>query len=153
MKRRYFFMLMVVLVMAACTTLNVFEKTIPFPNHTWSSIDTPSFQFNITDTNAFYNLYVVFRHEDAYRYKNIWLNITVHDPDSTYSFNREFTLANSMGWLGIAMDDIIDHRMAFNTLPAKLKKGQYTFTLQQLMREDPLQHVLNAGLRIEKVTP
>jgi hypothetical protein len=31
------------------------------------------------------------------------------------------------------------------------KKGDYTFTLEQIMREDPLKNVLNAGLRIEKV--
>lgn len=153
MKQRYILMWMITMVLAACTALNVFEKSIPFPNHTWASSDSLTFHFAISDTNALYNLYVVFRHEDAYRYKNIWLHITVHDPNSTYSFNREFTLANNMGWLGTSMDDIIEHRMAFNVLPAKLKKGQYSFTLQQLMREDPLQHVLNAGIRIEKLAP
>jgi hypothetical protein len=38
-------------------------------------------------------------------------------------------------------------------VPAKLKKGEYSFTLQQIMREDPLQHVLNAGIRIVKIAP
>jgi hypothetical protein len=32
-----------------------------------------------------------------------------------------------------------------------LKKGMYTFTLQHVMREDPLQYVMNAGIRVEKV--
>jgi gliding motility-associated lipoprotein GldH len=153
MKHRYIFLFIGLMVFWACTSLNVFEKSVPFPNHVWSSTDTPSFHFNITDTNALYNLYVVFRHEDAYRYKNVWLHITVHDPDPTYSFNREFTLANSAGWLGTAMDDIADHRLPFNAVPAKLKKGEYSFTLEQIMREDPLQHVLNAGIRIVKIAP
>ena len=33
------------------------------------------------------------------------------------------------------------------------KKGTYTFTISQIMREDPLEHVLNVGLRIEKKQP
>jgi hypothetical protein len=50
------------------------------------------------------------------------------------------------------MDDIVDQRIPFylNNIPTPLKKGKYTFTLQQVMREDPLQHVLNAGIRVEK---
>jgi gliding motility-associated lipoprotein GldH len=153
MKHRYIFLFIGLMVFWACTSLNMFEKSVPFPNHVWSSTDTPSFHFNITDTNALYNLYVVFRHEDAYRYKNVWLHITVHVPDPTYSFNREFTLANSAGWLCTAKDDIVDHRLPFNAVPAKLKKGEYSFTLEQIMREDPLQLVLNAGIRIVKIAP
>ncbi len=58
---------------------------------------------------------------------------------------------NSKGWLGSAMDDIIEHRVLLNRYPVKLKMGNYTFTLQQIMREDPLQYVMNAGIRVEKV--
>ena len=94
---------------------------------------------------------MVLRHDDAYRYKNIWLNITVKDPDSSYTIKREFTLADNSRWLGTGMDDIIEHRITFNLLPVRLKKGSYTFILQQAMREDPLDHILNAGIRVEKI--
>jgi len=30
------------------------------------------------------------------------------------------------------------------------KPGNYTFAIEQIMREDPLKNILNAGLRIEK---
>jgi len=140
-------------MVTSCNPLDVFEKLTTFPTHEWKGSEKPSFTFIITDTSSLYNLFVVLRHEDAYRYKNIWLNIQVKDPDSTYTIKREFMLADNTKWLGTEMDDIIDHRMAFNLLPAKLKKGNYTFTLQEIMREDPLQHVLNAGIRVEKVKP
>jgi gliding motility-associated lipoprotein GldH len=59
---------------------------------------------------------------------------------------------NNYGWLGTAMDDIIEHRVLLNEKgPVKLKKGNYTFVLQQAMREDPLTGVINAGIRAEKV--
>lgn len=75
----------------------------------------------------------------------------VQQPNDTLNIRREFILANNKtGWLGSGMDDIFEHRIPFNDKPARLRKGKYTFTLQQDMREDPLEHVLNAGIRVEK---
>ena len=54
-------------------------------------------------------------------------------------------------WLGSGMDDIFEHRILINPQPRPLRKGTYTFTLEQDMREDPLEHILNAGIRVEKV--
>jgi hypothetical protein len=48
------------------------------------------------------------------------------------------------------MDDIYEHRVKLGD-PQLLVAGTYTFTLEQIMREDPLEHVMNAGLRIEKL--
>jgi hypothetical protein len=51
------------------------------------------------------------------------------------------------------MDDIYDHLipLAPQNQPLYFKTpGNYTFTIEQIMREDPLENVLNTGLRIEK---
>lgn len=137
--------------LASCTaTVGLYEKTASFASHEWSSDNKPSFTFEITDTVHPYQLYFVLRHTDAYRYKNIWVNIQVKSPDSTYTVSRQFNLADGEKWLGSGMDDVFEHRIAFSRAPGLLKKGSYTFELRQVMREDPLQHVLNAGIRIEK---
>lgn len=68
-------------------------------------------------------------------------------------FTLELPLSNAEGWLGSGMDDLFEHRIALMLDPQKVsfkKSGQYTFVLEQIMRDDPLEHVLNAGLRIEK---
>ncbi len=144
------FILGVSCLFISCNTLDVYEKAINFPSHEWSGKEKPSFNFQITDTSASYNIYFVIRHEDAYHFKNIWLNILVKDPDSSYNINREFILADNTKWLGTGMDDIIQQRILFNTVPVHLKKGNYNFVLQQIMREDPLPFVLSAGIRVEK---
>lgn len=149
--KKIIFFLTTVVFFCSCANLGVFEKQVPFANHEWSSKEVPSFNFEIKDTGIAYNLFVVIRHEDAYHFKNIWLNITIKDPDSSYTIKREFPFSDNTRWLGSGIDDVIEHRINFNTLPVNLKKGNYTFTLQQIMREDPLQHVLNAGIRVEKV--
>lgn len=139
-----------VIIFSACGKMEVYEQSKPFAQQEWKSSDATSFTFNIQDTAARYNLFMVLRHTDAYRYKNIWVDILVKAPDTTYNIKREFILSDNTRWLGAAMDDIIEHRINFNTVPVPLKKGAYVFTLKQAMREDPLQYILNAGVRVEK---
>ncbi len=140
------------IALASCQTIDIYEKTASFPAHTWKSGEKPSFTFEITDTTSLYNIFLVLRHEDAYNYNNIWVNLIAKGPAGTDTVRREFILGNNrQGWLGSGMDDIFEHRIPFNDKPASLHQGKYTFTLQQDMREDPLDHILNAGIRVEKV--
>lgn len=137
--------------LASCQTIDIYEKTATFREHNWKSGEQPSFTFQITDTTSLYNIFLVMRHEDAYNYNNIWINLIVKSPADVVTIRREFILANNrQGWLGRGMDDIIEHRIPFNDKPAPLRKGTYTFTLQQDMREDPLDYIINAGIRVEK---
>jgi len=138
----------------SCETIDVFEKNASIPNHEWSTAFKPEIAFEITDTTSFYNIYVVLRHTDAYRYKNIWMNIYTEVPGDTLRKQRlDLLLAvDDKGWLGSGMDDVFEHRIRITGGPQKLSKpGIYKFRLEQIMREDPLQHVMNAGIRVEKV--
>ena len=142
---------MLVLVTVSCQTIDIYEKTTTFKSHSWKSAERPSFTFEITDTTPLYNIFMVLRHEDAYNYNNIWINLTVKGPTDVVTIRREFILGNNkQGWLGSGMDDIFEHRIPFNDKPAPLHAGKYTFTLLQDMREDPLEHVMNVGIRVEK---
>jgi gliding motility-associated lipoprotein GldH len=147
--------IIIIFLLAGCNTMDVFEKTVFFPKHVWSANEKPSFTFTVEDTASLYNIFVVLRHEDAYRFNNLWLNITTQAPgDSARTQQVNVRLAdNTRGWLGTGMDDVFDHRARITQMPVKLRKGNYTFTLQQIMREDPLQYVLNAGIRVEKQQP
>ncbi|MBC7874252.1 MAG: gliding motility lipoprotein GldH, partial [Ferruginibacter sp.] len=124
----------------------------------WKSNYKPSFTFTIKDTSSAYQLFLILRHNDKYNFNNIWLNITVKSPgsDSVKTFRADKQLAsNEKGWLASGMDDIYEHRLPLlqelvtNEVSIK-KMGDYTFTVEQIMRENPLNHVLDVGLRIEK---
>lgn len=143
------------LLLSGCGTLDVFEKMTAFPEHQWKNNSKPSFIFSIEDTTASYHIFVILRHEDAYHYNNIWLNITTQAPEDTAKTQlvNIILAGNTKGWLGTGMDDVFDHRARITRSPVKLKKGNYTFTIQHQMREEPLQFVLNAGIRVEKVIP
>jgi gliding motility-associated lipoprotein GldH len=148
-------LLALMLLVSSCGTLDVFEKNITIPGHEWSSNFKPEIDFDIKDTVSLYNIYVVLRHTDAYRYNNIYLNILTTVPgDTTHKERLDLRLAtDDKGWLGSGMDDIFEHRILINRgIPLRFAKaGRYTFQLQQIMREEPLQHVMNVGIRVEKL--
>lgn len=98
---------------------------------------------------------MVIRHSDAYRYKNLWINLISEPPGAKPDTVRmNLVLGNDeKGWLGKGMDDIFEHRILFNAEGLRfISMGHHKFTLQQIMRDDPLDHVLNAGIRLEKVS-
>jgi len=138
--------------LSACNTLDVFEKTAAFPAFQWNTNNKPTFNFTISDTNSLYNIYLVVRHADNYHFNNLWVNVITKAPGTPpVSQKLELILANNgKGWLGAGIDDIFTHRVRITRDPIKLRKGDYQFTIQQIMRENPLESVLDAGIRVEK---
>ncbi|HWC53579.1 MAG TPA: gliding motility lipoprotein GldH [Chitinophagaceae bacterium] len=139
------------LYLLSCTTVDLYEKDVAIPGHQWKSSFKPGFTFTIKDTTVPYQFFFVLRHTEKYNYTNIYVNLYIKAPgtDSTTKIQRSLLLADNNGWLGSGMDDIYEHRIPLGE-PQSLKAGTYTFSLEQIMREDPLEHVLNVGLRLEK---
>ena len=139
---------------SSCQPIDVFEKNVSIPGFAWKSDFKPEISFEITDTTSRYTIYLVLRHTDAYRYKNIWMNVQTKTPSGeTLHQALELRLAtDDKGWLGSGMDDIFEHRIPITPpqRPEPLKAGTYTFRLENIMREDPLNHVMNVGIRIER---
>lgn len=151
--RFLFFIVPAVLLVASCQKVDLFEKNVSLKEHRWPSAVKPEISFTITDTTSLYNLFVVLRHTEAYRYNNLWLKIhTIAPGDSTGSpQSLDLQLAsNEKGWLGVGMDDIYEHRIRITASAIPLKPGTYRFKLEQIMRDDPLLHILNVGIRVER---
>lgn len=152
-----FFTIAVVLCLHlnACKTVDVFEKNVAIPTSEWQHSFRPTFNFTVSDTTAYYNIYITLRHTHAYGYNNIWLNLHYTFPgDSTREQKVDILLAdNQRGkWLGNGMDDIYEIRHLVSQQPFRFARtGDCNFVLEQIMRENPLRHVINAGIRVEKV--
>lgn len=145
-----------ILLFCSCTPIDLYERVATIPGHAWQASYKPDFKFDIRDTTAAYQLFLILRHNNKYNYNNIWLNLYRKKPDGQVSkVPYELQLAsNERGWLAQGMDDIYEHRIPL-TPPANDSfyfnhAGVYTFTVEQIMREDPLQNVMNVGLRIER---
>jgi len=150
--KKAFLTIIPALFLLSCVKIDVFEKNVAIPGHSWETSFKPTIEFEIADTAQLYNIYVVLRHADAYRYKNIWLNVGIQPPGEQLQKSRfDLPLAtDEKGWMGKGMDDVFEHRIPlYQQTP--LKKGKYIFQLENIMREDPLEHVMNVGIRVEKV--
>lgn len=134
----------------SCTQIEIFEKDTSIPGYKWQQSFSATGDFVITDTISSYNIYLVLRHTDAYQYNNIWLNVGLQPPgDSMHVKKVNLVLGDDAnGWYGTGMNDIWEVRNLLKSQP--LKSGKYSFSISQIMRDNPLQHIMSAGLRIEK---
>ena len=146
------------LQLAACSIPSgVFEKDVTIPRQQWEGSFKPRIDFIVKeeDTASLYNVYFVIRHSDAYSYNNIWIQGTILQPGDTATKSERYDLTlatNEKGWLGAGMDDIYEHRVLIQPETKFSKPGTYSFVIAQIMREDPLKHILNVGIRVEKAT-
>lgn len=149
----YLLLAVYIVLLISCKQIEVYEKDSSIPNYEWKSSHIVKGSFNIADTVSSYNIYLVLRHNDAYKYNNIWLNVGLQAPGDSVIYQKvNLPLgSDSQGWEGIGMNDIWEVRKALNTEPVRFKKtGEYRFELSQIMRDNPLPNVMNAGLRIER---
>ena len=155
MKQVLFLSVALLLVAASCTlNTGVFEKNVPIEKQVWPASFVPDIAFDIQDTASLYNIFIVLRHTDAYNYNNLYLRAAVRMPGDAKPKTGDYDLilaTNDKGWLGTAMDDIYESRLLIQPRTRFTATGVYHFAIQQLMREDPLQHVLSVGLRVEKI--
>lgn len=136
-----------------CKQMNIYEKNTIIPKRAWTNELKAEGTFQLTDTLSSYNIYIVIRHTDAYRYNNIWLNVGLQSPGDTMFYQRlDLGLGtDANGWEGVGMNDIWEVRKLLNSHPSRFKKaGEYKFSIGHLMRDNPLLNVMSVGLRVEK---
>lgn len=139
--------------MFSCTEVSVYEKNTAIPGYKWQHNFSADGTFIIKDTLSAYNIYIVLRHTDSYKYNNIWLNIGLQAPGDTMHFQHaDLSLANdATGWEGSGMNDIWEVRKLLNGRPRRfVKAGEYRFSITQIMRDNPLPGIISAGLRVQK---
>lgn len=141
------------LVLVSCTQIEIFEKNTAIPGYEWQQGFSATGDFVINDTVSAFSIYLVLRHTDAYKYNNIWLNIGLQPPGDSMRVQKiNLLLGDDVnGWEGAGMNDIWEVRKLLNGAPRRFKQaGKYKFTISQIMRDDPLLHIMSVGLRIEK---
>lgn len=157
MSKRLLYLLLPALAFVwGCQTMDLYEKTVTIPGHAWKSDFKPEFSFTISDTAVPYKIYVTLRHRDKYHFNNLYINLTTQQPGQDSSQTAMYDLllgTDEEGWRGSGMDDIYEHRILLTPEGSDFyfrRKGEYRFRIAQVMREDPLENVMNVGLRIEK---
>lgn len=137
---------------ASCDRKRVFEAYKTLDEKGWNKDSVVTFNINLTDTTRNHNLYVNIRNEGTYPYSNLWLFLTIGSPDGKQLTDTvEFTLAEPSGrWKGSGIGDLHDNQILYKSSVYFPKKGDYTFSIKQGMRDNVLQGIRDVGMRIEK---
>lgn len=138
--------------LAACGSNAFFQDSRMIPEEGWRKNDFVTFDFDLADTSASYNVLVDVRNNDAYPFRNFWLFVHVMMPDSAeFSDTLDCTLADSYGkWLGKSSGSMYHVPVAFRLDTKFSVPGKYHFDLVQGMRMDTLPGISEIGIRILK---
>ena len=152
-KTNFFLALICLVFFANCKQIDLHEHNITIPNSKWESSLIAKDSFKITDSTSLYNVFIVLRHTDAYEYNNIWLSVGLQESVREINVQKlNINLANdAKGWDGIGMNDIWEVRKQI-IFKKRLSVGTYKTFVGQIMRQNPLLHIMNVGVRVEKTS-
>lgn len=152
MKFPFIFLTFIALVFSACGPSYLFEEKKDIPNGQWANRDTLDFKFNVTDITAIYNILVDFAYADSFPNQNIYVKFYTRFPDGKrlskpLSFDFFDPIGNPSGKCsgGVCSAQIAIQQNAFFE-----KAGEYTITLEQFGRQDPMPGIKSVGLSVEK---
>lgn len=149
----YLFIVFITMGLVSChDNLTILDTNLELSKRHWSYIEKLRIPLTIEDTDISYNLYLNLRHTSKYKYSNIFLLIHIIGPDGKrITERREFKLALPDGeWLGSGSGNRYSYQLLFKENYKFLLKGKYIFELEQNMRDNPLDQVTDAGIRVEK---
>lgn len=144
--------MVIAIIFTGCDPSRVYEKNEKIPDYNWDQNYPLTFIVNITDTVSYHNIYLNVRNAGYYRFSNLFVFINTRLPQGNIQRDTaECNLASPDGkWLGDGLGDIWDNRILFKEHMRFPKIGEYRFDLVQAMRVNPLQGIMDIGIRIEK---
>ena len=153
MNRRFFLILLPLLLLAACAPNEVYNENHRIDDDGWNMDDKLVFNFEAEDTTQTYLCCLDIRNRHDYPFSNIYFLISTIYPDGSVAVdtNIEFQLTERDGrWFGKDNGRYVDGRYPFCYFHFP-QTGSYQFIIQHAMRDSVLQGIKNIGLHIEKI--
>ena len=150
---------LVLALLTGCSEPPVFQADVPIAEAAWDRTFRPSFTFSITDTVNKHDVFIDVRHTGDYPFSDLFLFVDLAGPGGrTVRDTVECLLADPSGqWYGKGLGFIFADRYQAHVLyklgnrfPAG---GQYTITLEQAMRTEKLNGILDVGLSVTRSRP
>ena len=148
--KRFFIFIFVILSLQACTKKNIYSEFQSFKDAKWDKDSVCHFKVDIKDTLSFHNIYVGIRNNNQYSYQNIWLFIDLKTPQGSVRHDTlKCDLADSFGkWYGKGIG-LYQLDIAYEDSIIFPRKGIYTFSIKQGMRDNLLNGISEIGIKIK----
>jgi gliding motility-associated lipoprotein GldH len=134
----------------------VYQSDVPVPGGEWDRGLVPEFLFDISDTVNKHDLFIDIRHTGDYPYSDLFLFVDLNGPGGRHLRDTvECLLADPTGrWYGKGTGYIFADRYRAKVLYKMGNRfpsaGRYSIKLEQAMRTEKLQGVLDVGVSVER---
>lgn len=140
-------------LLSSCSSKPYYEEYIEIPSTGWNADSTAKFKVKIDDTISDFLIGINLRNNNQYPFSNIYLFREIYSPQGLeFRDTMEFILSDAYGkWLGKGVGELKTNQWQFAGRGLRFKKrGNYTFTLTQAMREENLLGLEDIGITIFK---
>ena len=141
-----------ILLLSSCGKGIVHQSDQQVPDGGWARDWQPEFAFEITDTVRPNDVYIDLRHTGDYPFSDLYLFVTVSGPGlPAVRDTVECLLADPTGrWYGKGLGYIKSAHVLYKLNKRFPRSGRYSIKLEQAMRVDPLEGVIDVGISVEK---
>jgi len=138
-------------LLVSCNNTTAYQKMDQLPNETWNIDNTLVYEFEVLNTEKYYNFYIDVRNTTDYPYQNLYLFFTTQFPDSTmFTDTLKCILSDAYGrWTGSGSGGIKQNRFVLKSKVRFPQTGTYLFLAQQAMRDDNLKGIANFGITLQ----
>ncbi len=143
----------------ACQTDIVYSEYQSLSNNEWPQENELTFELEMHDTIATYNLFINLRNTKDYAYSNLYLITLMTFPDQAQVLDTlEYEMTDAEGhFLGSGFSDIKENKLFYKEKVRFQQSGSYHFQVKQAMRKrsevvgiSSLKGVKDVGLSVEK---
>lgn len=139
-----------ILLLSSCGPKRFYEDIQTVNQNGWNMDSVLTFQIDITDSSQYYDFYLFVRNNADYAMQNFYVFFTTKFPNGyTAQDTLGFVLCDKYGqWTGKGHGYLKENQFLFRPKVRFAHCGQYTFTVQQAMREENLKGIAEFGLTL-----
>ncbi|MEP7322615.1 MAG: gliding motility lipoprotein GldH [Saprospiraceae bacterium] len=142
-------------ILISCDPPNyVYERSNYFTiDSPWVQSDSLVYNFQVKDTNRFYNLLLEIDHDKKYAFENLYVKFDTRFPDSTHKSDIvSIVLADETGdWISDCRGKACTFYLTLQDQAIFPQKGQYQIKIFPWMRSDTIQNIYRVAFKLEKM--
>jgi gliding motility-associated lipoprotein GldH len=159
-KMRNFYVILIAMgILFGCQSNVALSETQSIQGN-WKKEDSITFKITPKDSINHYNLYLLLRNTNQYKYNNIFLIASISFPHGkTITDTLEYRMANPDGtWLGTGLGNTKENKLWYKEHVRFSEKGTYTLTIKQAVRNNgeangvsKLEGITDVGYILEEI--
>lgn len=152
MKRIFVALFALLMFCTSCNNKIFFSDIQTLSKEKWDVKKPLTFTIDVTDSMAYYDIYINLRNTTSYEYQNFYVFMKTQYPDGhTEQDTLGFILCDKTGkWTGDGQGRIKSNKFLFQPNIRFPFCGRYTFTVTQGMRKDVVEGICDFGLTLEE---